>query len=148
MLRPHIFKVRIAVTGIPQIQSPGNMPQRIQHQDCHEYKFPETSLTVNTRFLFLLSLSLHYLSFEHSIYVPYFLCQTAIGTDMQEYLMQSVADSFPHKIHQNSQYKYYHNNKYRPQQQRQYTVDLLHTKPLLPGIAHTQISCSRYTPSV
>ena len=53
--------------------------------------------------------------------------------------MQSVADSFPHKIHQNSQYKYYHHNKYRPQQQRQYTVDLLHTKPLLPGIAPTQI---------
>ena len=42
----HIFKVRIAVAGIPQIQPPGNMPQWIQYQNSHEYELPEAPMTL------------------------------------------------------------------------------------------------------
>ena len=46
----HIFKVRIAVAGIPQIQPPGNMPQGIQYQNSHKYKFKQTFLTTGSRY--------------------------------------------------------------------------------------------------
>ena len=42
----HIFKIRIAVAGIPQIQPPGNMPQGIQYQNSHEQEIPKAPLTL------------------------------------------------------------------------------------------------------
>ena len=42
----HIFKIRIAVAGIPQIQPPGYMPQGIQYQNSHEYELPESPMTL------------------------------------------------------------------------------------------------------
>ena len=44
MLCSHIFKVRITIAGIPQIQPPGNMPQGIQYQNSHEQEIPKAPL--------------------------------------------------------------------------------------------------------